>query len=409
MSKNTFFSGQPVFTQILNLIPRSLVEQVSRKYSSDHYCKKFKAYDHLVTMLYAGFFQCESLRELITGMQANVLRLQHLRLKYTPRRSTLSDANKRRDECFFGELYHQLYKIYFDLPDSRKESKEERLFILDSTTISLFSNIMQGAGTAKNNGKKKGGVKAHMVVDAEYDIPAFVYITPAKEHDLILLRKMNVPEGSRLVMDKAYINYNQFKAWNKRNIVWTTRLKRDAHVEHVYDIPVSKQEYKGGVLSDKIVLIGRPSNRCKTAVIYARVVRYQDKQTGKLFSFLTNNFQATPLDVAAIYKGRWQIEILFKRIKQRYPLRYFLGDNSNAIKIQIWTALICDLLVKIIQSQVNRIKRIRWAYASLSSMIKHHLMTYLNLKEFLIHPEKALLNYRPPNIQLNIFKAGAYF
>jgi hypothetical protein len=364
------------------------------------------AYDHLVTMLYAGFFQCTSLRELITGMQANATRLNHLGLKHTPRRSTLSDANKRRAAVFFSDLYHRLYEIHFGLPDSRPRQKADRLFIIDSTTIGLFSEIMKGAGSYKDNGRKKGGVKAHMMIDAQHDIPAFIFITPGKEHDLVFLQKLHVPDNSTLVMDKAYINYKQFKAWDSRGIKWTTRLKRDAFIQSRKTLPVLKEEKSQGVISDHFVVLGRPSNARTTPIINARIVCYRDAQSDRTFSFLTNDLQISPLQVAQIYRRRWQIEMLFKRIKQRYPLKYFLGDNPNAIKIQVWAALLCDLLVKIVQRKVNQVKKVAWAYASLASMIKHHLMTYLDLISFLKHPERALIKYKPPDFQLEIFSQG---
>jgi len=284
--------------------------------------------------------------------------------------------------------------------------REERLFIIDSTTISLFSEIMKGAGSYKDNGRKKGGVKAHMMVDAQHDIPAFISITQGKEHDLVFLQKLQVPDYATLVMDKAYINYRQFKAWSDRNIKWVTRLKRDAYIQQTTDLILKEDQILKGVISDQLAFLGRPSNKRVTPMIKARIIRYQDEETGRVFSFITNDFNASPLHIAQLYRRRWQIEILFKRIKQRYPLKYFLGDNPNAIKIQIWAALLCDLLVKIIQRQVNRIKASPWAYASISSMIKHHLMTYLNLISFLIHPEKALINYQPPDFQLKLFEQG---
>ena len=122
------------------------------------------------------------------------------------------------------------------------------------------------------------------------------------------------------------------------------------------------------------------------------------------FEFITNDFDSEALEISSIYKRRWQIEMLFKRIKQRYPLKYFLGDNPNAVKIQIWCALICDLLVKIIQKQVNAKKQRKWSYANLSGMIKHHLMTYVNLVPFLMEPDKTFKVYRPPEEQLALFQ-----
>lgn len=409
MSKDNLFTGQPVFTQLLKLIPRDLIEQLVRKHDSDRYCKKFFSYDHLVSMLYAGFFQCTGIRELVTGLQANGARLNHLGLEFAPVKSTFSDANQRRPAEFFGDLYHLLYEKYFGLPDSRYRNKEDRVFIIDSTTIGLFSSIMRGAGTSKNNGKKKGGAKAHMMIDAYHDVPAFISITEAKEHDLVFLQQLQVPENATVVMDKAYMNYNQFNKWNKKNITWVTRLKRDAFIQPLMNLPVDEDQFSLGVRSDRLVILGRPSNRKKTPMIKARIIQYYDSEKNRTFSFITNNLIADAFYIAELYRRRWQIEILFKRIKQRYPLKYFLGDSPNAIKIQIWAAMICDLLVKIVQKQVNRKRKRQWSYASISSMIKHHMMTYLNLFAFLINPENAFLKYRPPTQQLELFQTGAYF
>jgi len=404
MHKSTLFTGQPIFAQLLGLIPQTLINKFTRKYNSDRYCKKFMSYDHFVTMLYASFFQCASLREVTTGMQANVFKLQHLGLEHTPRRSTLSEANQRRSADWFGDLYHALYDLYFGgLPDSRR--KEDRLFIIDSTTISLFSSIMQGAGSYKSNGKKKGGAKAHVMLDAHHDIPAFIDISEAKEHDLTFLNKLQVPDGAIVVMDKAYVKHSQFEEWDSRGVRWVTRQKDDASVQIIERLDVPEEAAQGGVLEDNIILLGRPSNKKVTPVLRVRQVVYLDKNTNNAYIFITNDFTSTAQQIADIYKQRWQIELLFKRIKRCYPLKYFLGDNPNAVKIQIWSALICDLLIRIVQQQVKTKQNKSWAYATLSGMIRHHLMQYLHLTEFLRNPEKALLNYKPPDnaLQLKMF------
>jgi DDE family transposase/uncharacterized protein DUF4372 len=403
MDKGNFFTGQPVFSQLLNLIPHSVIDRAKRKYKSNHYCKKFMAYDHLVTMLYAGFFQCTSLRELTTGLQANSTRLNHLGLKYTPRRSTLADANKRRSCDFFADVYQGLYDKYFGLPDSRLKNKADQLYIIDSTTFSLFTSIMRGTGSYKSDGRKKGGAKAHVMINAQHDVPAFIDLTEGKVQDLNFLNKVPVPEGSTVVMDRAYVNYSKFKQWDKQSIRWITRLRVLSYITPISELPVTESSYDNGIVRDRLVRLGRPGNNKLTPLIIGRIIDYFDKEKNKNLSFVTNDFQSEPETIAAIYKKRWQIELLFKRIKQRYPLKYFLGDNPNAIKIQIWAALLCDLLIKIIHKQVNELRKKAWAYANLASMIKHYLMTYIKLKEFLLNPEKTLRNYKPPNPQLTIF------
>lgn len=399
MVKDNFFTGQPVFSQLLSLIPGHLISRLSRRYNSNRYCKSFMAYDHLITMLYQGFFQCLSLRELITGLQANRNKLLHLGLLHTPRRSTLSDANSRRSADFFGALYHQLYQQLFSrLPDSRPLTK--KLFIIDSTTIPLFADIMKGAGTAKSNGRKKGGIKAHTMIDAEHNLPCFTLLTEAKHHDLVFLQTLQVPPDSLVVFDKAYTNYKQFETWGKQGIKWVTRQKNDASLKVISEYPISPDSIEKGVITDQKVILGRASNRNKIPLIGARRITFKAQDNPKEFVFITNDFEMLPEQIAAIYKNRWQIELLFKRIKQRYPLRYFLGDNANAIQIQVWCMLICDLLVQTVLLQVNKAKKRIWSYANLAAMVKHHLMTYIALIPFLLDPEKSLLGYKPPELRI---------
>jgi len=353
------------------------------------------AYDHLVTMLYQGFFQCISLRELTTGLQANAQRLKHLGLTHTPRRSTLSDANMRRSASFFEELYHNIYRHYYNiLPDS---SSDRSLYIIDSTTISLFSDIMKGAGSYNSDGRKKGGAKAHVLINATHNLPCFVRITEGRNSDVSFLKETDVPAGSIVVFDKAYINHVQFLKWQQQNTIWVTRQRVDSSFTIDQVMSVNEQDREKGVISDEIIIMGRPSNQHITPLVRCRRITYKDAESGKIFVFITNDLLSDPQQIAGIYKRRWQIELLFKRIKQRYPLRYFLGDNPNAIKIQIWGMLICDLLVQIVMKKVNEKRKTAWSYANLSSMIKHHLMTYINLINFLLNPEKALLNYNPPD------------
>ena len=179
MSKSRIFTGQPIFTQLLRFIPREMFHQLVKKHNSDHYDKKFRSYDQLVSMLFAVFQQCTGIRELVTGMQAWYSKLQHLGLCDYPRRSTLSDANKKWAAALFEELIHKLSCRYF-LPDSRSLKMEERIYLVDSTTVELFQDIMSGAGISKANGKRKAGVKAHMLINLKHQIPKCGLFNPCK-------------------------------------------------------------------------------------------------------------------------------------------------------------------------------------------------------------------------------------
>jgi hypothetical protein len=406
MSKASFFTGQPVFNQILSLIPRGEVNRLSRKYQADKYCKKFRAYDHLVTMLYSTLHQCTSLREVSTGMQACSLRLEHLGLKSTPRRSTLADANKRRSADFFQDLYHSLYHTYYgSLPDSLKGKKfVDKLFIVDSTIITLFSTVMQSTGSYGLNGKKKGGIKAHVLVRAKDNVPCFVRLSEGKQADNKVLPDLKLPKGSIIVMDKGYRNYRQFIEWNEQGISWVTRLNQRAVFSIVAERDISETQQAKGVEQDYEISLGNPEKTSINPLQKVRLIIFSPPGCEKPFHFITNNFTYCAATIADIYKRRWQIELLFKRIKQNFQLHYFLGDNENAIRVQLWCTLIADLLIKVIKDQVASKKR--WSMTNLAGLIRLHLGTYINLYAFLQNPEKALINYQDPidKKQLSMFQ-----
>lgn len=323
-------------------------------------------------------------------MQVSFTQLNHLSMRSVPRRSTLSDANKRRDEAFFGELYHSLYAYYFEnSPDSQKRKTiDQRLFIIDSTTIHLFSDVMRAMGMKPVSGKSKGGAKAHLLIKADEDVPRFVDLTDGTKNDKLFLKHLHLEPGSIVVFDKGYTSYSQMAQWTKHKITWVTRNRVNASYIILGSNSLSDNQERRGVLADENILMGRPSNK-KTTKVVARKITYWHADSKRTFEFITNNMTLSALTIADIYKKRWQIENLFKRIKQSYPLKYFLGDNENAIKIQIWCSLITDLLVKIVQ---NKIKRKKWSYANLSSMIRLHLMTYINIFKFLNDPDKAIID-----------------
>jgi hypothetical protein len=399
MGKSTFFTGQPIFTQILSLVPRSIVKRVSLEHQSDRYCKKFYFYDHLVTMLFSSFHSCTGLREIITGMQAEGDRLKHLGLKNTPRKSTLADSNAKRSHLAFEDLFHSLVANFFKgLPDSRSKNDIRRLFIIDSTTFTLFSNVMKGAGTYGLNGKKKGGAKAHVVLDSFDNSPAFIRITESRKSDKTFLNHINIPSNSSVVLDKGYNQYNTFSGWSRNDIRWYTRLNKAAVYEVMEELPIPKEDIELGVLDDMIIKLGNPATRKKAPLQDARLVHYYDKLSKRTFYFLTNDLVSPPYEIAQMYRRRWQIEMFFKRLKQNFPLKCFLGDNENAIRIQIWCSLMADLLIKVVMDRMHSTKK--WSFANLCSLIRLHLGTYINLWAFLKCPEKSLLNYKPPNLSI---------
>jgi hypothetical protein len=365
-------------------------------------------YEHLVTMLFCAFHQCSSLRELITGLQVNSHRLKQYGFKYTPRRSTLADANKRRKAEFFEGLFHELYRYHYGIfPDSLKGIRlHERLFVIDSTTIGLFCGVMKAAGNAKGNGRKKGGLKAHVLMPIKDQVPSFIQLTESAKNDRTFMNAVKLPSQAVLVMDKGYLNHSIMKQWTKENVTWVSRLNEGASYEVTQQRAITDLQRKKGVRKDLEIILGLPSTKSKRPVQRARIVQFYDKSKNRIFNFVTNNFDYSPLTIAHIYHQRWNVETLFQRVKHNFQFHNFLGDNENAIKIQMWCTLIADLLIAIIKDKVDRIRKHKWSFANIAGMIRLHLSTYIDLFKFLINPEKAVLQYHHELVptQLDLYK-----
>lgn len=395
MNKSSFFTGQPIFSQIISMLSECPIKKLSQVHQGDRYCKKFKTYDHLVTMLYTIFNRCTSIREVTTGLMACETKLNHLGINYSVRRSTLSDANTRRNAQIFESIYYWLYKRYHNfLPDSQSNKWGSRLYVMDSTTITLFQEILKGAGTRSIDGKRKGGMKAHTLMKADEDVPQLIKLTASSCADTSFMKEINLPKGSILTFDKGYNNYKLLKKWDSQGVSWVSRLRKAAILEFLEDRPLTEKQTSRGVRSDQLAILGH--NHHKPTKLKVRLITFFDRKKDREFQFLTNNTTLSALTISNIYKRRWEIETLFKRIKQNYPLRNFLGDTENAIRIQIWCALIADLLLNVIQKQIKK----HWGFMNLASMIRLHLMTYINLWQFLNHPEKIFHKprYSPPSL-----------
>lgn len=392
MSKSTFFTGQPILNQLLNLIDRRAVRSIAHTGKHDRYYKHFDTYTHLVTMLYCALNKCSSSREVVSGMKACHHKLRHIGITKAPGKSTLCDANMKRSFGVFERIYECLYHRHKQLlPDSRLRIAPN-LFIADSSTITLFQQILKAPSPGKMNGKRKGGIKVHTLINAADDVPVKISFTAASANDMTFLQEISLEQGSFIVFDKGYVDYSQYQRLNNEGVFFVTRQKKDASYVVTGSNPISQQSSEAGVQDDTMIILGTRTHRNKVK-LKTRMVTFFDKEKERTFQFLTNNFSLSPEVIADLYKKRWLIEILFKRVKQNFPLKYFLGDNENAIKIQIWCAFIADLLIKIIQVQLKR----KWAFSNLSSIIRLHLMSYISLFDFLNNPEKLTPNCSQSN------------
>lgn len=383
------FVGQPIFKQILDLLEAVSISGLIRKHKSDHYYKAFKTRVHLTTMLFGIFSRCDSMTEICEGLRALGGKLNHLGLQKVPAKSTACDGLRNRDSGFFEDLYFKLVDKYQSfLSDSRTYGLTfKEVLLIDSTTIRLFSDILKGVGrNPKGDGKKKGGLKVHMLIDAVQSVGRFIKITEAKMHDKNFLRSLELISNSMIVFDKAYNYYHQFALWTKQKVYFVTRLKRNASYKLI-EIKSYHYRKKGvaKVLRDEIIEIqycqedrnGKKQQDCKKTM-QLRKVSYQDEKN-RYFEFLTNNFEITPEEVAFLYKKRWGIEIMFKKMKQNFQLHYFYGENVNAIYTQVWCTLIAQLLMTVVQ----KIALTKKAFSVVASLIRIHLISLLDVYQLL--------------------------
>jgi hypothetical protein len=410
MGKSTNFSGQPIFNQLIKFIDKSEVKDIARRHNAERYVKKFNTYNHLIVMLFVAFEGYSSIRETIVGLLANAHKLAHLGMNYVVKRSTFSEANQRRVSGVFADIYLSVYhKHAHSLADSRlADSDMKKLYIMDSTTISLFKDILKGVGRNPKTGKKKGGIKAHTIIKASDNVPYLVRYSAAVRHDNTYLDEVfNLPKGSIITFDKGYVDYAKYEALTQSGIWYVTRLKDNAKYRawKEFDIPDNADS---GVLKDEEIVLGHGKN--KQEEHRSRRIAYWDSANERLFEFITNNFEMEAEKIALIYKRRWQIELLFKQLKQNFPLKYFLGDNENAIEIQIWSAMLANLLLTLIKSRVKR----KWAFSNLVSLVRQQLMSYISLYKFLEDPEgswRAVIQEDILKNQNTLFPGmrGAYF
>ncbi|WP_304303057.1 IS4 family transposase [Phocaeicola plebeius] len=370
----------------------------------NYYCpiKILQNWTHLVVMLYAVIMRFDSLREIMASLQAESRKLCHLGIRLMPSRSTLSDANRRRPEIIFESIYRDLYTTYRNIlsSDSRKNRDKawmKRLQIIDSTTITLFSNLLfKGVGRHPKTGKKKGGIKVHTVIHANEGVPSDIKFTSAATNDSFMLRPSVMNKGDIIAMDRAYIDYEKLETLTQREVMYVTKMKKNLKYNIIEDCMYQNDK---GFMEVRIQNV-RFSKMLKDGTIlnhHARIITYVDIKKHKLVSLLTNDMESDPNEIIEIYHKR------FKQIKQNFPLKYFYGESANAIKIQIWVTLIANLLLMVMKKKLTR----SWSFSGLATMMRITLMYYVDFYSLFNHPEKdweTLLDARQKeDCQLSIF------
>lgn len=388
MSKSSHFSGQPLYGQVIKLLDKSKILQFSQENGGERYIKRFNVWVHLTVMLYAVIMRFDSLREIIVSLLAEARKLSHLSISFKIGRSTLADANKRRPEAVFEAIYRDLYGTYRHVLSSDSRSRKtpkwmKRLHIIDSTTITLFSNLLfKGVGRHPKTGKKKGGIKVHTVIHANEGVPSDIKFTSAATNDSFMLRPATLHKGDIMAMDRAYIDYEKFQQLTERGVIYVTKMKKSLKYTILSDTMYQTPDGLTEVRIQNVEFVIKK----KGEIIRhkARIVTYCDVKKRKLISLLTNDMDWDPDEIIAIYRQRWDIELIFKQIKQNFPLKYFYGESANAIKIQIWVTLIANLLLMIMQKGLKR----QWSFSGLATMVRINLMYYVDFYSLFNNPDK---------------------
>ena len=397
--------GQPIFKQIIDFIPRNKFDRLVGNHQSDRYYKTFDSWTQLTTMLFGIFSRCDSMGEICDGMKGLAGKLNHIGLPAAPAKSTAADGLRERDNEFFKDVYYMLLKHFKPLLSvSRIDNVSfAKLFIFDSSTIRLFSEIMKGVGrNPKNEGKKKGGLKVHMMIDAHSDTPTFVKISEAKQHDKNFLQYLHLAAHSMIVFDRAYNHYLQFAKWTEQKVNFVCRLKKNAVYQVVENIFIQDLEQnKQGVLKEEHIHI-RYKEDTQEKTLCLRKVTYQDDK-GRVYEFITNNFEISRAEVAFLYKLRWNIELLFKKLKQNFQLHYFYSETENGIKTQIWCTLIAQLLLVVLRLKSESKK----AFSTIAALVRIHLISNLDVFWMIVNSRRTYTKRKnrnkSPCIQTELF------
>ena len=369
--------GQPIFKQIIDLLPKNKFDCLVSEKCSDKYYKTFTSWDQLVTILFGILSRCDSMGEVCNAMVGLQGKLNQLGMDSSFAKSTAGDGLRNRDNELFKEFYFKLIEHFESiLSVSRIEKVSfEKLFIFDSTTIRLFSDIMKGVGrNPKDDGKKKGGLKVHMMIDAHADCATYARISEAKAHDKTFLSYLRLAPHSMIVFDKAYNHYLQFAKWTNEKVYFVCRMKSNAVYEKVSEeFEQTLKPKEAGVLKEEHIELTYQEDRTEKK-LRLRKITYRDEK-GRCYEFICNNFEIANTEIAFLYKKRWNIELLFKKLKQNFQLHYFYSETENGIKTQVWCTLIAHLLLKVLSVKANTKK----AFSTICAVVRIHLISMLEL------------------------------
>jgi hypothetical protein len=370
-----------IFSQLLQLFPRSEFELAVHQHQAERHARGFSSWGQMVAMLFCQLGRAQSLREICGGLAACEGKLRHLGVSESPKRSTLAYANAHRPWQLYQTVFGQLLdKCQREVRGSKKFRFKNKLLSLDGSVIDLSATMYDWAKFRQT----KGGVKLHLLLDHDGYLPKYAVIEPARKAEIKVARKLPLEPGTILVFDRGYTDYKWFARLTKQGVYFVTRQRWNGYYRVVKQRKVPQH---GNILADQWVLLGHRSYR--TGVAVRRVV-VRDPETDKQFEFLTNHPGFAASTIAKIYRERWQIEVFFRALKQSLRIKTFVGTSANALKTQIWTALIAMLVLKYLKLKSSY----GWSLSNLVALLRQQLFVYRDLWTWLNDPFEP-----PPALQ----------
>lgn len=367
-----------IFSQLLQLFPRVEFEKAVKEHRAERHARGFTCWGQFVAMLFCHLGKAQSLREICGGLAASEGKLRHLGIPTAPKRSTLSYANQHRPWELYQSVFQQLLRrCEGEIGRHKKFRFKNKLMSLDGSTIELCAQLYDWA----RFGRSKGAVKLHLVLDHDGYLPSFAVIEPARKAEVKVAREFRFEPGTIVVFDRGYIDFNWFRSLAQQGVFFVTRMRSDLVYRVKQRRPCPK---RSNVRADQVVLVGSPKH--DQLEIPLRRIKIWDEEKREMITFLTNHLEFGATTIAAIYKERWQIELFFKALKQSLRVKTFVGTSANALKIQIWTALIALLLLKYLQLRA----RFGWSLSNLVALLRQQLFVYRELWAWLDSP------YQPP-------------
>jgi hypothetical protein len=386
-----------LFSQIISKLDREKFKKLVSVKKTDKHNKGFNSWTHLVSMLFCQFAKSTSVRDISNGLRSATGNLNHLGIETAPSKSTISYQNQRRDWTLFQDYYYFLLDHLGQQPGYKqvKFKIKSKIFILDSTTISLCLNLFDWAKYKT----AKGAVKMHTLLDYDGNLPAYINITDGKTADNKGAYDVPLVKGSVIVADRFYNDFNLLNIWDSNDVFFVIRHKDNLQFTKVkeFELPDKHQH----ILIDELIELKNEGSKKKYPKQLRRVVFWNETHQQEI-ELITNHLKWSANTIGELYKSRWQVEIFFREIKQLLHIKTFIGTSENAVRIQIWTALITILILKALKA----IAKHSWHLSNLVAFIRLNLYVKIKLQEWL---DKPFQEPKPPPKTNSKFIQGVLF